>query len=292
MASAFIEPQATSFRRTLAAVLSYLARLGRLAVVVMAVLIAIVLGLWSGGPLAGFMSKGGWVADVVLKATFVVGTAKELVSLLPRVGKYIWSGLGDGLYGVTSFLFLTFLTLTVASLQAPSPSSDPRTVIFLQAAPEVPLAGRTYSIPFFGKVGCGVGGDFGDGAAPKDSIEFIKQLTTGLSGCSTPERPVTIDVRGYASSKDFPPQCNVNSADMNKQLAKARAEAVVREMTNHEKTLPHVRQPLTIVPMAGPGTGGFNDRDAEGKTDPLKTAMTKRADIVVTDAGTCAAAMK
>ena len=232
----------------------------------------------------------------------VLSTLNELLKLLPKVWEYVKTGKGSDLYDVSSFVFLTSLTVAVAFLLGMSgdktvvtdPNASINPIIFLQPS------GRNakFLVPFSESAeGCDANADkfkLGLNWLP-GTEKFIDQLALGISHCSVPGKPVKIEVRGFASSADFQAsggQKCTNSNDLNVQIANLRADKVSREVTTALGTSVGA---VSITPRhwnssefdAMRREATFNDRDADNKPVKERGDLTRRADIVVTDASDC-----
>jgi hypothetical protein len=251
---------------------------------------------------AGFLkslSLGG-TEEKSLSIISFISAIKELTGVLPRLWIYIKTGSWPDLYGFSSFIFATSLTLGVAlwigsgNPNAKTPDQDLSatrdSVLFVRPGHE-----PTFLVPFSEEAtkpnnDCSLTTGFNKGLDPIIGSEaFLAKLMDGLHHCGV-EKPVRIVVRGFASSSEFK-GCS-NSKDINLLLAKQRAEIVIKKI-NEYLSSKHYEGQIIVTP--DPWTNFpdmhdeayFNDRKADGTIDIDRADLTRRADVAIVDAADC-----
>jgi len=272
----------------------------------LALAIAVFVGLYIGEKYASPLVP---LAVTDEKVRYAFGTAaalsmvKEALGLSPKFWEYWKTGKGQNLWDISSFAFLTSLTLAVAFFlgitgkagagSAPPPTTqavfDP--IVFLQGGQH-----PTFMVPFSDEAeGC----DMNSQKYKKGlnwfpgTGDFVNQLAKGLIRCSVPGRPVSIEIRGFASSTDFGSaagaQCK-NSDELNVGIANGRAQKVYDQMAG---ILKGASTPINMSlqrwgNIADMRNGAhFADRDANNQFDVLRGNLTRRADVVIASAGDC-----
>jgi len=130
------------------------------------------------------------------------------------------------------------------------------------------------------------------------SDEFLKQLVQGLSACSVLGNAAKVEIRGFASSTDFKSygeSKSPNSDMCNLELANSRAEGVAARMIGKGGRSPA----QAIVRKWDPknqhdflemrSLAYFRDYKSGKNIEPNRGHLTRRVDIVITDAGDCEA---
>lgn len=261
----------------------------RLLQALLVVAMAAILGFYLGRSYSPSLPQ--WVT-ASLASVAGLSTLKELLSILPKAWEYVKNGHFHNLYDFSSFILLTSLALTSAFLAAQGKDSIPsqsamNRVFFIQPAGR----GTKFLVPFAKDAeGCDKKSDkFKNGLSWFDGTEkFIDQLANGLSYCATPSRPVKVEIEGFASSASF--ACG-NSDDLNVAIANLRAQKVKGEMN---KALGASANSVIVTAkewqtdeFAQMRKGAFfNDQDAKGPVQQ-RGDLTRRADILVTDASDC-----
>lgn len=254
-----------------------------------------------------------------LGISYILTTFEKFLAQAPHLWRWLRTGSGDGLSTFTSFTFL-LVTTAVAALLAKDPESPPPSQLPQLAANQVLFVkvdggasrrqGSNESlllIPFEREAGgCDPStSDFKAGARLSTGAkELIAQLTRGLAECGSPDRPVRLQIRGFASSQPFDADCASNgdsdrlSRRLNRDIANARAQAVVEEIAAAEVNYraqvnsQGTSRGITVEPIIWPTFEAmkagqrWNDEDARGyRTE--RAILTRRAEIVLIDSGDC-----
>lgn len=136
----------------------------------------------------------------------------------------------------------------------------------------------------------------------ESAVQTIRTVACGLRMCSTAQKPVIVDIRGFASSKDFSCEGEPSSIT-NLQLAEQRRIRVIELLTGSLDGALNCSEPeraglLKIKPSTNvdrwDGNYGkmiaerdFNDRPT-GAPDRAREILTRRVDIVLLERGSCA----
>ena len=253
-----------------------------------------------------------------LGVSFVFATLERFVVQAPLLWRWIWTGAGDGLSSFSAFAFLAVVSLATALLAPPSAlSPTPQTaepapviatsqaVLFVNvpaaAATPRPLSESVFLIPFFSEAGgCDARSEaFGRGSALDSSTKsFLTNLASGFVRCAKPGRPVRLQVRGFASSRplDCPGDTGKRSKELNRQVANARAQAVVDELTTAQEAArqahPDSKGEVLIEPImwatfeAMKSGQRWNDQE-QGTYSTARAILTRRAEVTLLESGDC-----
>ena len=252
----------------------------------------------------------------------VLASLDKFIKQAPLLIRWIQTGSGNGLSAFASFMFLSVITLSAALLSGamentkPPPPFEPpiatsNSVLFVNvpAPKQEPDLGREsiFLIPFFNEAGgCSTSDDrFKRGSALDDATRtFITRLAQGFLRCAQEDRPVKLEVRGFASSKQFDDKCGPNgqplsvseSRRLNKEIANARAQAVVNEFTAAETAARAANPNLSGRVFAEPivwrsfdamkADRRWNDKDG-GQYSHDRAILTRRAEVEVVDSADC-----
>jgi len=281
--------------------------------------IAIVAGIFLGATLATTFHSAADHAYLAgaLGISAILASLEKFIRQAPLLLRWIRTGVGEGLSAFASFMFLLVVTLAAALLSGSSPPVGPPVVtrseapivLFVNAAAHDRLSKvgheSVFLIPFFHEAGgCSTSDDrFMKGAELDDSTkEFIGKLAKGLLHCARADRPVKLEVRGFASSKQFDEKCGpAESERLNKEIANARARAVVDEFAAAEDAARKADQSLSDQSLSGrvfvepiiwadfdamKTDQRWNDESA-GKYSHERAVLTRRAELRVVDSGDC-----
>lgn len=225
-----------------------------------------------------------------------LSAAKELRDVLPNLWTYIRTGSWGDLYSFSSFIFFTSLTLGFIFLAgggnpAPSdvvPPAGP--VLFVRPGHE-----PTFLVPFTEEAtkpnnDCNPDSGFVKGLEPfKGTDAFLGKLMDGLYHCAA-ARPVSIEVRGFASSSEFK-GCS-NSNEINKRLANERAKVEKTAMDSYLDSHRYGGK-ITVTPYTWANfddmrrAASFNDKNEKGTIDVDRADLTRRVDVSIVDAAGC-----
>lgn len=142
---------------------------------------------------------------------------------------------------------------------------------------------------------------FGDAARMSGvGVEMaLKDLIKSLSACGSDSNPVTIDIRGFASSSEFKgcegsmprPNQDVSISEfMNWRLAERRRQAVIdsiKDTSNRINISPDAGHDRWASSHAMREEMQFSDREMNGSYSTEKGALTRRAEIVIISKGSC-----
>ncbi|MFI5365254.1 MAG: hypothetical protein ACHQ4J_06485 [Candidatus Binatia bacterium] len=252
-----------------------------------------------------------------------LASLEKFITQAPLLVRWIRTGVGDGLSAFASFMFLLVVTLVAAFLSGQGESkvvtaSEPpiatsNSVLFVNVAANDGLSKvdheSVFLIPFLDEAGGCSTSDAGFEKGWKldeTTTTFIGQLANGLLHCARADRPVKLEVRGFASSKQFDEKCGphgrplsvAESQRLNKEIANARARAVVDEFAVAEAKARIADQSLVgrvfVEPIvwadfdAMKADQRWNDESA-GKYSHERAILTRRAELRVIDSGDCEA---
>lgn len=259
-----------------------------------------VTGIFTGRFLAG----NAQLDDVSLRvaaATFGVSSLllmiREGLSTLPQLLSYVRTGAGANLYKFATYALITCASLSIALNLVPTEKGEAQPglpqVLFLQGGrvSQSSQGAPTFLVPFreeaeecAADASCSTGIDLDPAVAT-----YIQLLGQGLSSCGTAVAPVTVSVRGFASSSRFPGR--PDSDEVNRQVSNQRARVVSQAL---EAALDPVgRQHVQITTIVWPTFGqmmqyaGFNDVDSGGAYNVNRGLLNRRAEIRVERSGEC-----
>ena len=153
----------------------------------------------------------------------------------------------------------------------------------------------TFVVRFAGEGSCLGGSDarrWNGAGLSRASSAFVAQVAKGLAACSNRDRPVRVEVTGFASSSRFsrPSDCGpaITTADAaNVALANARAANVAdilkRNLTGGDVTI-HEWRDLEEMDVER----NFVDRSVGGAYSQARGSLNRRAEIRILSAGQCA----
>lgn len=266
---------------------------------------------------------GKWLADkgmatpdwakTVMTTGFLLATMDKAIAQALILGRWVKSGVGDGLATFSTFFFVTFVTGVAAALVIDGKGSDVKapTSVIAQVVPRqlaappivfvnVPSGTVTPSssdenvflVPFYKEAGgCTTESSwFKKGAKLSGSTRrFISKLAEGFLRCARPETPVALEVRGFASSQPFL-RCAGKETSLNLEIANARAKAVEQAFL---AAIPEDRMnevKVTATPWTSIESMEAERRwhDREGTEYSKERAiLTRRAEITLTSGGGC-----
>lgn len=281
-----------------------------------------------GALLGVFLTDSKWAtpdwAKTVLTTSFLLATMDKAIAQAIILGRWIRSGVGDGLTTFSTFLFVTFVTSVAAALAIreqqvpPNPPSAPGApvvaqvvprqltappVVFVNIPPANPMRPESdqnvFLVPFYKEAGgCSTKSPwFEKGAKLSRSTErFIAKLAQGFAHCARLNEPVVVEIRGFASSQPFSRCEGTMKTSLNLDIANARGETVRRtlvEATAAVQARSHLVGDVKVIalPWANieemESERGWKDRDETGAYNKQRAILTRRAEIVVKSTGGC-----
>jgi hypothetical protein len=249
--------------------------------------------------------------------SFLLASLEKFVAQAPLLWRWIRTGAGDGLSTFSSFAFLLVVTLATALLAPPplaaekepppQPVATSNAVLFVNVgADEAPKRSArekesVFLVPFlFEAGGCDVNSEeFRKGRDLDPSTrQFIDNLTRGLLRCARRDRPVKLQVRGFASSQAFrcPGDGTERSRELNREIANARAQAVVDAIADVEAAVRNggpgmsgtvLVEPIMWATFAAMKAGQRWSDEEAGTYSHDRAILTRRAEITLIDSSDC-----
>ncbi len=241
----------------------------------------------------------------VFGGALVLATFKEGFAELGKLSEYIAAGGVKSLYGFTTFILITAATLVAASIprvDPPQSQSQLNPVFFVSGVyktPAQPDGGFVISVPFFQEAqSCTVSDAYGGGSKLDGASKgLLGNLAKGLVHCAANGKSVKVLVRGFASSSPVSGEgCQNDSEQQNLLIADARADAVVAtlqaavkgETATNAGAQVVISHELWSSPSAMRASMQFNDTSSQTKKiDVDRGDLTRRADVIILDAGDC-----
>jgi|SRR5262245_57447509 len=241
----------------------------------------------------------------ILGGALILTTIREGLPELYKFGMYVRTGQAEPLYGCASFLLIAAATVVASSLPPDQDSAvvPQSSVVFFDRANSSqpgPSQEFTMSVPFFKEAeSCDPKTEWGGGTTLDGSSKtFLQNLASGLLHCADQGKAVDVIVRGFASSSKLKGDlCSSDPEKANRDVANARARAVAEILAGPEaaakesetSTLPRVNVSVETwtSPTAMRDKIHFSDMNSRGEFSELRGNLTRRADVIVKNAGDC-----